>query len=339
MTRIEVREFRESDLPAAAGLLAARHRLNRETHPFLAPALEDPLAWQETLRQTLETAKGVAAIEHERLAGYMLGRNDLPDQRSMGARYGDPRAGIVPVEGHAAALDCDARLVYTALYAEVGAAWVRDGFFSHGVQVMLADTAAHEALVHLGFGHKFATAVRSLDLPLPQAPAASFEVREASPADAAEIFRLENELDYWHSRPPMFMPVDPETEGGAHRFQETLFDNPAAAIFLAYRRGRPLGMVSMMPPAFLPAPLRTEGMVYLYQGIVSQEERGGGAGEALLARALAWARDRGYTHVALHYHTANPSGGPFWRKHGFEAVQQNMVRLVDSRIAWARDWR
>src|SRR5581483_10478362 len=217
MTRVQVREFRESDLPAAAGLLAARHRLNRKVHAFLVAALDEPQAWHEPLRQTLETARGVAATQDGRLVGFMLGRKDLPDQRSMGARYGDPRAGIVPVEGHAVALDCDVRLVYAALYAEVGAAWVREGFFSHGVQVMLADSAVHAALVHLGFGHKFVAAVRPLDLPLPAMSAPGIEVREGSHADEADVYRLENELDYWHSRPPMFMPVDAETEAGAHR--------------------------------------------------------------------------------------------------------------------------
>jgi hypothetical protein len=43
--------------------------------------------------------------------------------------------------------------------------------------------------------------------------------------------------------------------------------------------------------------------------------------------------------MALHYFSANPAGGAFWRKHGFDAAQYAMNRHVDDRIAWARDWR
>ncbi|HXH23414.1 MAG TPA: GNAT family N-acetyltransferase [Dehalococcoidia bacterium] len=338
-TGLNIHTFTKSDIPEAAELLAARHLAARKTHSFLPAEWDQPERWQETLTAALEGASGVVATDGGRTLGFMLGRRDLTDQRSMGARYGDPRAGFVPFEGHAVAAGADARRLYTVMYAELGAEWVRRGFFSHGIQVFASDRAARDAMVDLGFGHKFVAAFRPAGDPPPAAEAAGLEVREASRADEEDVHRLEMELDYYHATPPMFMPVDAETEAGARRMQETLYDNPEAAIFLAYREGRAVGMVSMMAPSYMAASLLFPGLVYLYQGIVSEEARSSGAGEVLLARALRWAAERGHTHVALHYHAANPTGGPFWRKHGFEAVQQGMARLVDERIAWARDWR
>ena len=82
----------------------------------------------------------------------------------------------------------------------------------------------------------------------------------------------------------------------------------------------------------LVAPERT---VYLYQGIVSPDARRGGVGAALLANGVAWARDQGYEHIALHYATPNISGARFWQSSGFRPVEYRMARHVDERIAWA----
>jgi GNAT superfamily N-acetyltransferase len=225
------------------------------------------------------------------------------------------------------------------MYAEVGAEWVRSGFFSHGAHIMAGDTAARDALVNLGFGHKMVAGMRRVADPPPPSGGAAVEVREAGRAEEHDIHRLEMELDYYHSRPPMFMPVDSETEPGARSLQKTLFDNPGAVIYLAYEDGRAIGMTSLMSSTFLSACLKPDKLIYLYQGIVSESARSGGAGEALLRAALSWAAARGFEYCALHYHAANPTGGAFWRKHGFGAIQYAMQRHVDDRVAWARDWR
>lgn len=337
MGRLELHDFAKTDVTAAAELLAARHARAREAFPFLGSEWEEAGAWHETLAELMETSRGAAAVQSGQLVGFMLARKDLPDQRSLGARYGDPRAGFVPVEGHAVSPESDAQAVYTELYAAISEDWVRGGFFSHGIHVLADDTAAQHALVNAGFGRKFVAGVR--DLGPVRSPGPPLEVRAATPADEADVHRFERELDYYHSRPPMFMPVDAETEIGALRLQESLFENPNAAIFLAYQDGRAVGMTSMMPPDFITPSLRFDGLSYLYQGIVGEEARGGGVGEALLAAALGWASEHGSTHVALHYHAANPTGGRFWRKHGFEAVYYAMTRFIDERVAWARDWR
>jgi GNAT superfamily N-acetyltransferase len=79
-----------------------------------------------------------------------------------------------------------------------------------------------------------------------------------------------------------------------------------------------------------------DSAVYLYEGITEPAERGGGVGAALLDRSLAWARERGADHCTLHYATANPTGRPFWLKHGFRPLEHDWVRQVDERVAWAR---
>ncbi len=337
MPRLSLEMFGEADVTPAAEMLAARHRASRRSQPLLPQGFEEPSAWHECLREAASAKAGIAARESGRLVGFMLGREDLPEQRSLGARWGDPRAGFVPVEGHAVAAGADPRAVYLALYGAVSEDWVRRGFFSHGVHVMAADAAAQDALVGLGFGRKVVLAVRAVDPAIEVTGAVS--VRQAGPDDTHAVHRLEMELDLYHSRPPIFMPVDPATDEAAGRFMDAVAANPANAVFLAEQDGEAVGMNSLLVDGFASGPVRGERQVYLYQGIVSATARATGVGEALLSRSLGWARDNGFDQVALHYFSANPTGGPFWRKHGFEAAQYGMSRLVDDRIAWARDWR
>jgi ribosomal protein S18 acetylase RimI-like enzyme len=54
-----------------------------------------------------------------------------------------------------------------------------------------------------------------------------------------------------------------------------------------------------------------------------------------LARGVAWAREQGYAHIALHYASQNISGARFWESQGFESIEYRMTRHIDERIAWA----
>jgi hypothetical protein len=51
---------------------------------------------------------------------------------------------------------------------------------------------------------------------------------------------------------------------------------------------------------------------------------------------LSWAGELGYQQMTLHYATMNPSGGPFWQRHGFEALEIAVERQIDERVAWAQ---
>jgi GNAT superfamily N-acetyltransferase len=269
----------------------------------------------------------------------MLGRKETPAQNSLPNRYGAPRAGAIGMDSHAVADDCDTLAVYMEMYASLGAEWVRHGFFTHTASVLATDRAAHDAFVTMGFGRRVVVGVRPVD-PVPPAPEdADVFIRPATGDDAEAVHLLELELDYWHSHPPMFMPVDPETNEPAWQFMQGIMSNPANIIWLGLQEDETVGMISLLPDGFIQGTLKTEGLVYLYQGIVNFDARGGRIGEALLSKALAWCKENGYTHCGLHYFSGNPVGGPFWRKHGFEAAQYGMQRIVDDRIAWARDWR
>lgn len=334
MARVQVDTFREHDIGAAAQLLAERQLRARLVQPALPASYEKREAWLPGLTEAAR-AGGLAARDQGRLVGFMLGREELQPHDSMAARWGDARAGVWAVDRHAVAANVDVLAVYLAMYAAQSEAWVRRGYFSHVVHVMAADVAAHDAFVAMGFGRRFVAGVRLVE-PLPPL-SESVAVREATADDRKAIHQLEEELDMYHTRAPIFLPMDPATNAAAAAFQDSVIDDSKNAIFLAEQDGKPVGMNSLLRESVIPKCVLSERSVYLYQGIVGEAARSGGIGEALLARSLRWARDGGHDQVALHYFSANPAGGAFWRKQGFVAVEYAMSRAIDPRIAWARD--
>jgi GNAT superfamily N-acetyltransferase len=107
------------------------------------------------------------------------------------------------------------------------------------------------------------------------------------------------------------------------------------AHWVGYENGRPVGMNTFMPPAFLSPMALPDRTIYLFQGIVTQDARAGGVGSAILSKGVEWARGKGYDHIALHFATANVPGAKFWQSSGFAPVEYGMRRHIDERIAWA----
>ena len=73
MPGIAIRPFSSDDVPAAAELLAGRHRADRDRLPMLSGKLEDAGLWAEVLDGALRAAAhAVAATRAGRLIGFLL---------------------------------------------------------------------------------------------------------------------------------------------------------------------------------------------------------------------------------------------------------------------------
>lgn len=76
--------------------------------------------------------------------------------------------------------------------------------------------------------------------------------------------------------------------------------------------------------------------MYLFEGVVASDSRGGGIGGALLKHSMAWAAQAGFETCTLHFASGNPLGAPFWLGHGFVPVEHTMQHVIDARVAWGR---
>ena len=130
--RLTIAPFGEEHLDAAAALLAARHRADREREPELPARFEEPAAARALIEAALRArgAGGVVARRGGRLTGYLVGAPLLAAPGGIAARYVLPRSVWVDQAGHATEPPGDGE-VYRAMYAALAPRWLAAGCFAH----------------------------------------------------------------------------------------------------------------------------------------------------------------------------------------------------------------
>lgn len=330
----EVREFDPADLDLAASALARRHRRDREHFPILPPRFADPSACREILAAATTNAEGVAAHRSGALDGFLFGADVLPAPGSPSARFAPERGTMMFAHGHSLADGADASETYGALYAALAARWVRRGLLDHAVHVPAEDPAL-AAWANLGFGGSAAVAARDL-APVAAGRIGKVQVRRAAPEDLDTVDRLVLEESRYHAGAPIFRPfLARDTAAQVHEAHRQALADEGQAIFIARERRADVGILCIGPglgsPLFIP-----DRAAYVGATAVLPEARGSGVGAALVDAALAWAREREYRAVTLHFATANPLSRPFWTDLGFRTVMWHLRRRLDDRITWAR---
>ena len=320
--RIEVRAFDASWLDAAAGILAARHRRHRAASPGLDPAFEDPA------RARLEIARAWAS-------GAASGAVALRAGAVVGYLVGTPRdAGIwgpnvwVESGGHAVTEPEVAR----ELYRVAAARWMEEGSSRHYLLVPATDAALVDAWLRLGFGYQHVHALR--ESPEPSFAASlpvGLTVRRAERPDIPALAVLELVLPEHQARSPVFsgLPV-PRLEAMRAELEDG-FDDPRFATFVAEHEARVVGSAiacSLELSSTNTGLIRPERAGFLGHAAVLPEARGLGAGRALGASAIAWARDAGYPWVAADWRTANLEASRTWPGLGFEATFVRLYRSI-----------
>ena len=337
MTHLQVRAFEPADLEPASELLASRFARAREQLPEPDFPRTDTAACRASLEAlaSARQVRGAIATRGAERIGFVLAERSLHAPDSAQAYFSPAFSVAIPLHGHAVAASEDALEVHRALYARLAGELVPEGFLDYGIGVLANEREAHDAFATLGFGRSATLALRGV-APL-EAPARSdLEIRQATEKELPDVLSLLAEQRAFHARAPMFLPdlhILREAQEGQARW---LLGQPRCPTFIAYRDGRALGMQLFAPSTtFVSWPLRDAATVYLFQGVVRETERGGGVGSALLQHALAWMRRENVRRCGLHYLSANPSGAPFWTRHGFRAAEHFLHRSIDTRMAWS----
>ena len=337
---LTITPFEEQHLEGAARLVAARHTRDRAREPALPDAFESPKDVRPHLERLFRRAGtvGVVAQRDGEPVGFLLAAAILPAPTQFIAQFYPPRSMSVPYHGHALGSDEDPSL-YRELYAALAEGWMRRGFFDHFVEVADRDAAAREAWDSLGFAREVTCAAREVEQPVAQADRAgglpALEVHQAGPEEIEVVAALGEALWQYHTGSPIFAPYVREVAESTREMSLALLAEAANAHFVAYSDGQPLGMNTFLASGFVSPLVVPEACVYLFQGIVYPQTRGGGVGRALLAHAMGWAQEQGYRWCALHFYAANLSGASFWLANGFRPLEHRLRRHIDERIAWA----
>jgi GNAT superfamily N-acetyltransferase len=130
-------------------------------------------------------------------------------------------------------------------------------------------------------------------------------VRAATPADAAALAPLSGQLGY---------PATPEEI--AQRLRRIL-DDPEHAVFVAEAAGRVAGWVHV----FVYRTMEADARVEIGGLVVDEAARSQGIGRALMARAEAWAREKGCQAVGLRSNVIREKAHSFYEGLGYRLIK------------------
>jgi ribosomal protein S18 acetylase RimI-like enzyme len=143
----------------------------------------------------------------------------------------------------------------------------------------------------------------------------AFWIRPAGSGDLPAMTRLLQELFSVETE----FAVDTEKQRAG---LQLLLDSPKAGVWVAERRGRVVGMVSVQ----LMVSTAEGGLSGLLEDlVVSSAYRRRGLGKALLSAAVKWSRDQGATRIQLLADGRNVPAIIFYRKQDWK--QTNMIAL------------
>ena len=317
-----IRPFEASDLDAAAGLLADRHRRHRRAEPLLDPAYQDPAAARREIETLLlgEKGGGWVAVRDGTVAGYLVGI--AKTELVWGANV------WVEAAGHAAE---DPEIVRD-LYAVAAAVWVAEGRTNHHVLVPATDATLVDAWFTLDFGQQHLHAV--VEAPPPSfgvVPRSELIIRPATLDDVPPIVELGRVLPLHLGRSPVFSRLPAETDEEVEAELRADLVDPTYQFYVAEHEAKVIGVslaCSLEVSSGSIGLSRPDHAGYLAHAAVFPEARGLGAGRALGDAVLAWSRDQGYRSVATDWRSTNIEADRAWRGMGFRPTFRRLHRLI-----------
>jgi GNAT superfamily N-acetyltransferase len=306
---LDIVEFRDDHLDAAAELLAARHRRHRDAEPLL-PDGRDYRAEIEREWQA-DGAAGVFAAEDGRPSAYLIAR-PVP----LGGRTW-MMSGVA-----GQAVEGDRELIRD-VYGAAGGTWLASGHTHHAVYVPASDAALVDRWFRLCFGASGALALRET------APEPSFDagvaIRPGTEADIEDAVRLDVAMSDAMIPSPSFSEVEQRPEEVLEEWRGT-WDDERFVHFVAERDGRVAGhIVLYRRPPDLRVP---DDSIDLAAASTLPELRGSGVGRALTAHVLRWAHEAGIPVMTTDWRMTNLWASRFWPRRGFREVFLRLYRSV-----------
>jgi len=319
MSRLDIRPFEAADLPAAAALLAERHREHRRRHPLLPAGYEDPQRALVELTAVWESegASGSVLRDGDEVTGYLLGA---------------PKTS--PVWGPNIWVEAAGHAVREAehirdLYGAAAARWVDEGRIAHYTLVP-DDAALLDAWFRLAFGSQHAHAIRPVPAtPIPARP--GLTVRRAVRDDIPVLAQLDVALPQHQGLSPVFASgTVPTVQESLDEWEED-FDDPEYTTFVAESNGIVIGSsigTSIEKSSAHTGLSRPDNCGFLGFAAVLPEARGLGAGRALGEAVLNWSAEMGYDSVVTDWRMTNLLSSRAWPALGFQQTFHRLHRLI-----------
>lgn len=324
-------DFKEEHLYYAAELLAKRHRNERKMRRELPKQFEDKNYALKALQDIWDKphACGVAAYDHERFVGYIIGNCAVDTGRG--------RTAWIHYAGLAIDEDQQPEL-YRDLYAHIADRWLAFGCFDHYAVVPAGDHSTVGAWLRLGFSYQQVYAIYDLNqfVPFEKENNTGIKIRMGKREDRVAL----SENGVWNTlhqaSAPAWNPVLPEVLEDVRKSYAGLVDDEEAILRIVEKGDEIIGFHVCFPDSFSDTNmLIPDKCVELSAAAIKPSERGAGIGKQLAQNSFQYFKELGYTHCSIDWHMTNLLASRFWPKQGFQPTAYRLVRRIDSRIAWA----
>ncbi len=304
---LDIVEFTDEHLDAAAALLAARHGRHRKAEPLLPAGVDFRAEIEKEFRA--EGAQGVFASQNGRPISYLIAR-PLP-----------PGWMVAGIAGHA--IEGDPERIRD-VYAAAAHAWHEAGHTRHAVFVPAPDRDLVERWFRLSFGASAALATRET---APELFQSDVSIRLGTPDDLDAAVQLDLAMNDSMRPAPSFSGLTPQPleEIAAEWREDTWVDGPFTH-FVAELDRRVVGhsLLYKRPPDLrVPA-----DSIDLAQASTLADMRGGGVARALFAHVLGWAHEQGYPTMVTDWRMTNLLASRFWPKRGFRETFLRLYRSI-----------
>jgi ribosomal protein S18 acetylase RimI-like enzyme len=317
---VQVRPFESTDRPAAARLLADRHRRHRTYEPLLSAAYEDISAAEAEIRALLDAgATGAVAERGGEPVGYLLG-----------VEKPDPVWGSnawVEAAGHAVQ---DAEVVRD-LWAAAAESWIAAGRDAHYALVPAYDRELVDAWFRLGFGQQHVHGIRELPDKPAGPPPPGVVLRPAQESDIEALVELDLELPRHQGASPVFSAGHvPSPEESAEEAREALADKRLHLI-VAEHAGAVVGLAvtgALELSSSHRGPSRPDRAGFLAFAAVAPEARGLGVGRALGEEVLDWIAHHDFDCAVTDWRATNLLSSRTWPRLGFRPSFLRLHRRI-----------
>lgn len=304
--------FTDAHIDGAAQLFAGHVQDSAVGH-LMDTEMHGPAAWRPWVQWLCGTGTGIALMDGDRMAGYMLG---LPIDTFLG----DVPGIYCPEYGHGAVNSS----VYPELYRAAAERWVARGYMTHAVSVQAGDDHVKETLYWQGFGLHVVDAVlpgMSLPAGTPH-PDDGIRIRLASERDMDALNRLMGK--HWGH-----LKASPVFAGWvkAEDIRDWMRNENRFAVAAEDSAGVRACMLAAEPGEDSSALVQGEDVIGIGGAYVADSMRGHGLARRMLEALLAEAARRGYRRCVVDFEAGNIEARQFWLKY-FIPVSFSVLRRI-----------
>ncbi|HAX03183.1 MAG: hypothetical protein A2Y45_07100 [Tenericutes bacterium GWC2_34_14] len=266
---------------------------------------------------------GVGAFDEELLIGYIMGKCELLERKSIVK---------VTFEGISLKHDVSSE-VLRQIYQHVSMLWIEQGCLKHEVYIPLGDHRYLKALQGLSFFEEQAYAINDLSKPLTFDKLHQVNVRIANEKDQKLIESMSDIIFSYQNQSPVYVPAYPEMVKKIREGYRNIVFDKEVTILIAEIDSKPAGFhlyESLQPTWHIPKDTCELTVAATYKHMMGQ-----GIGRSLMIEGYLLMKTKDYRFIHTDWRIANLASSTFWPTCGFVPYMKRMVRIIDQDILWA----